>query len=125
MTFQRSSEALPEPLQRVRCTEEVTAVAHLDVSLVRKAALVDVQGRELVPQQVQELAVGGELLEGGDQPAFEPAGGLPADVGAGEERRTHGVERLVARLEVNDLAGGQRPATGPPRQTETAGDLPR
>ena len=77
--------------------EEVPAVADLDVGVEREAGLVDLERRELALEQVEELAVGGELLERRDEPALEPAGRLPAHVRAAEERGDQRVEGLVAR----------------------------
>src|SRR5207302_3152649 len=120
----RSPEALAKALERVLRAEEVPAVAYLDVRVEREARLVHLDRRELRPQQVDQLAVGDELLEARDQAALQPPRRLPADVCTGEERGLQGVEALVPRLEVDRLAGGERAAARPPRQPEPASDLP-
>jgi hypothetical protein len=105
--------------------EEVPAVADLDVRAEGETLLVDRGRGELMQQQIEELAVGRELLEAGDQAALEPAGRLPAHVRAGEEGRLQGVHRLVARLVVRERARRERAAARTPRQSEPARDLPR
>ena len=69
-----------------------------------------------------QLDVDDELLEAGDQAALEPAGGVHHPVGAGQERRQHRHQRLVAGLRVGHLRG-REPAAGAERQPEVAGDL--
>src|SRR5438128_5526798 len=92
----RPPEAVAEPLERVHGAEEVPALADLDVGVEREAPLVDLDRGELALEEVEQLAVGDELLEARHESALEPARRLPADVRAGEERAEQRVEGLVA-----------------------------
>src|SRR5205823_2015041 len=82
-----------ETRERVRGAEEVPAVADLDVRVECERRLVDLDGRELALEEIEELAVRDELLEARHQAALEPAGRLPADVRAREEGAEERVER--------------------------------
>jgi hypothetical protein len=75
-------EAVAEVRERVLGTEEVPALADLDVRVVGEAGLVDRGRRELLLQQLDQLDVRDELLEAGDQAPLQPPGRLPAHVRA-------------------------------------------
>jgi hypothetical protein len=103
-------------------SEEVASRSDLLVCSERQRLLVDLQRRELGMHHLQQLDVDDVLLEARDQAALEPAGRVHHPVGPGQEGRHQRHQRLVARLGVGDLRGGER-AAGPERQPEVARDL--
>src|SRR5665213_2805957 len=110
---ERAVEALAEALERVDGAEEVPAGADLLMRAEGETRLVDLERREHVAQLAQELDVDDELLVAGDQAALEPARRVHHEVGAREEGRQQGHQRLISRLRVDRLAGVERAAAAP------------
>ena len=57
----RAPEALAEARERVLAAEEMAAVADLDVRVEGETRIVDLERRELLEQQIEQLRVGDEL----------------------------------------------------------------
>ncbi len=104
--------------------EIVAARADLADGVERLRGLRKVDALSELLLHAELVLVDHELLVGGDEAAFEPAGRVQHEIRAGKQRHVQRVGRFMGGLRIRDLRAAQR-AAGTERQAETAGELRR